>query len=84
MNIMTCVSLLHVEESSGYMPRSGIAGSSDTTMSNFLRKDETDFQSGCTDYNPTTSVGVFIFLHGHSDWCEVESQGCLKLYFPDD
>jgi hypothetical protein len=32
------VSLLHVGASFGYMPRSGIAGSSGNTMSNFLRK----------------------------------------------
>ena len=42
------VSLLHVEASSGYMSRGGIAGSSGNTMSNFLRKHQTDFQSGCT------------------------------------
>jgi hypothetical protein len=30
------------------MPRSVIAGSSGSTMSNFLRKCQTDFQSGCT------------------------------------
>ena len=33
---------------SGYMPRRGIAGSSGSTMSNFLRNHQTDFQSGCT------------------------------------
>jgi hypothetical protein len=31
------VSLLYVRASSGYMPSSGIAGSLDNTMSNFLR-----------------------------------------------
>jgi hypothetical protein len=31
------MSLLYVGASSGYMPRSGIAGSSGNTMSNFLR-----------------------------------------------
>jgi hypothetical protein len=30
------------------MPRSGIAGSSGSTMSNFLRNNQTDLQSGCT------------------------------------
>jgi hypothetical protein len=30
------------------MPRRGIAGSSGSTMSNFLRNRQTDFQSGCT------------------------------------
>jgi hypothetical protein len=37
------VSLLHVGASSEYMPRSGIAGSSGSTMSNFLRNRQTDF-----------------------------------------
>jgi hypothetical protein len=46
MNIVEHVSLLYVEASFGYMPRSGIAGSSGSTMSNFLSKHETDFQSG--------------------------------------
>ena len=32
----------------GYMPRRGIAGSSGSTMPNFLRNRQTDFQSGCT------------------------------------
>jgi hypothetical protein len=48
MNIVEHVSLLHVVASSGYMHRSGIARSSDNTMSNFLRNCQTDFQSGCT------------------------------------
>jgi hypothetical protein len=42
------VTLLYVGASSGYMPRSGIAGSSGSTMSNFLRNCQIDFQSGCT------------------------------------
>jgi len=48
INIVEHVSLLHVGASSGYMPRSGINGSSGSTMSNFLRNCQTDFQSGCT------------------------------------
>jgi hypothetical protein len=48
MNIVEHVSLLHVGASSGYMPRSGIAGSSGSTMSIFLRNHQTDFQNGCT------------------------------------
>ena len=35
MNIVEHVSLLHVGAPSGYMPRSGIAGSTGSTMSNF-------------------------------------------------
>jgi hypothetical protein len=46
INIVEHVSLLPVE-TSGYMPRRGIAGSSSSTMSNFLRNRQTDFYSGC-------------------------------------
>jgi hypothetical protein len=48
MNIVEHVSLLPVGASSGYMPRRGIAGSSGSTVPNFLRNRQTDFQSGCT------------------------------------
>ena len=48
MNIVEHVFLLLVGAYSGCMPRSGIAGSSGSTMSNFLKNRQTDFQSGCT------------------------------------
>ena len=48
MNKVEHVSFIPVGASSGYMPRRGIAGSSSSTMSNFLRSHQTDFQSGCT------------------------------------
>jgi hypothetical protein len=47
MNIVVHVSLLYVGASFGYIPRSGIAGSSDRAMPNFLRNHQIDFQS-CT------------------------------------
>jgi hypothetical protein len=37
MNIVEHVSLLPIGISSGYMPRRGIAGSTGSTMSSFLR-----------------------------------------------
>jgi hypothetical protein len=59
MNIVEHVSLLHVEASSGYMPRRGVAGSSSSTVSDFLRNCQTDFQNGCTS------------LHSHQQWRSV-------------
>ena len=47
VNIVEHVFLIPVGTSSRYMPRRGIAGSSSSTMSNFLRDCQTDFQSGC-------------------------------------
>jgi hypothetical protein len=64
MNIVEHVSLSQVGASSGYMPRRGIAGSSSSTMSNFLRKCQTDFQSSCT------------ILQSHQQWKSVP----LSLY----
>jgi hypothetical protein len=48
MNLLEHVSFLPVGTSSGYIPRRGIAGSSGSTMSNFLRIRQNDFQSGST------------------------------------
>ena len=59
MNIVEHVSFLPVGTSSRYMPRRGIAGSSGSTMSNFVRNRQTDFQSGCTS------------LQSHQQWRSV-------------
>ena len=48
INMVEHMSLLYVGISLGHMPRSGIAGFSSSTMSNFLRNCQTNFQSGCT------------------------------------
>ena len=72
MNIVEHVSL-QVGTSSGYMPRRGIAGSSGTTMSNFLRNHRTDFQSGCTS------------LQSHKQWRSVplSPHPCQHLLSPE-
>ena len=62
-NIVEHVSLLYVGASSGYMPRNGIAGSSGSIMSSFLRDHQTDFQSGCTRLQ--SHQPLFFFLSPH-------------------
>ena len=59
MKIVEHVSLLQVGTPSGYMPRRGVAGSSGSTMSSFLRNHQTDFQSCCTS------------LQSHQQWRSV-------------
>jgi hypothetical protein len=59
MNIVDHVSFLPVRTSSGYMPRRGIARSTGSTMSSFLKNRQTDFQSGCTS------------LQSHQQWRSV-------------
>jgi hypothetical protein len=67
-------------------------------MSNFLRNRQTNFQSGCTNlqsHQQWRNVPLSLYPHqhllspeffdlSHSDWYEVESQGCFDLHFPDD
>jgi hypothetical protein len=73
MNIVEHVSLLQIGTSSGYMPRRGIAGSSSSMMSNFLRNHETDFQSDC------------ISLQSHQKWRSVpfSPHPCQHLLSPE-
>ena len=66
MNIVEHVSLLHVGASSGYMPRSVIAESSGSMLSNFLRNCQTDFQSGYTSLQSNQQWRSFPpFPHPH-------------------
>ena len=59
MNIVEHVSLLYVGTSLQYMTRNYIVGSSGSTMFNFLRNHQTDFQSSCTS------------LQSHQQWRSV-------------
>ena len=73
MNIVEQVFLLPVGTYSGYVPRRGIAGSSSSTMSIFLRNCQTDFQSGCTS------------LQSHQQWRSVplSPHSCQHLLSPE-
>jgi hypothetical protein len=68
MNIVEHVSLLHFGTSSGYMPKSGTAESSGSTMPNFLRNCQTHFHSGCTSlqsYQQWRNVPLFLHPYQH-------------------
>jgi hypothetical protein len=73
INIVEHMSLLHVGTSSGYMSRSGIAGSSGSIMVNFLSNCQTDFQSGCAS------------LQSHQQWRSVplSQHPCQHLLSPE-
>jgi hypothetical protein len=63
------VSFLPVGASSGYMLRRGIAGSSSSTMSNFLRNCQTDFQ---------TVFAILCFLFFHME-LRIALSGSIKI-----
>ena len=52
-----------VEHLFGYILRTGIVRSSGTTVPNFLRNHQIDFQISCTICTPTNNNGVFPLLH---------------------
>ena len=59
VNIVEHMPLWHGGPPFGYIPKNGIVGTSDLFISNFLRKLQIDFQSGCTG------------LQSHQQWRSV-------------
>jgi hypothetical protein len=80
------VSLLYVGASSGYMPRSGIAGSSGNTISNFLMNfietwfiinHTISFCWPCKENDPVCFFLLFIIVLRNYSLSHVTSYTCL-------
>ena len=69
MNKVDNVSLLYVGASFGYMPRSGIAGFSGSTISMFWGIARQICRLVAPVCNPTNNGGIFLFLHILSSIC---------------
>jgi hypothetical protein len=70
MNIVDYVPLWHGGASFGYISKSGIYGSLDRTISNFLWNLQMDFQSGYTSLQSHQQwMYVFLFLHILANMC---------------
>jgi hypothetical protein len=89
------VTLLYVGGSFGFMSRSGNLGPQVVLCSIFWRTARLEWlyqlatpliMKECSSFSTSSpaSAVTWIFDLSHSDWCEVEYQGCFDLHFPDN
>ena len=97
LNTLEYVPLSHGTACFGYIPKSGIVGSSGRSISNFLRNLHIDFQSGSKSLQSHQQWStVLLSTHPLQDVLSPEvlilvilicvkwkSQGCFSMYFSD-
>jgi hypothetical protein len=79
MNRVEQVPLWHGGASFGYIPMSGIAGSSGRSISNFPRNLQIDFQSGCLSLT-FNMLHIIYYTGADSGWERVLRKGVWERW----